>query len=61
MRAYQGLPITVNQITVQENQWVKQGQRYPIQAGIEVTAEIISLEAVLTFILRKARLMTDFS
>jgi HlyD family type I secretion membrane fusion protein len=33
---------------------------YPIQAGMEVTADIISKEeTILTFILRKARLLTD--
>ncbi|MBD2451038.1 HlyD family efflux transporter periplasmic adaptor subunit [Nostoc sp. FACHB-152] len=38
----------------------KNGKPYPIQAGMEVTAEIISKEeTLLTFILRKARLLTD--
>lgn len=35
-------------------------QQYPIQSGMEVTADIISKqETVLTFILRKARLLTN--
>jgi HlyD family secretion protein len=35
-------------------------QSYPIQAGMEVTADIISREEILlTFILRKARLLAD--
>jgi multidrug efflux pump subunit AcrA (membrane-fusion protein) len=35
-------------------------RQYPIQPGMEVTADIISKEeTVLTFILRKARLLTD--
>jgi multidrug efflux pump subunit AcrA (membrane-fusion protein) len=34
--------------------------QYPIQPGMEVTADITSREeTVLTFILRKARLLTD--
>ena len=34
--------------------------QYPIQPGMEITADIISnQETVLTFILRKARLLTD--
>lgn len=38
----------------------KGGVRYPIQPGMEVTADIISTEeTVLTFILTKARLLTD--
>jgi HlyD family secretion protein len=38
----------------------KANQSYPIQPGMEVTADIISREeTVLTFILRKARLLTD--
>ena len=38
----------------------KSGRYYPIQPGMEVTADIISTEeTVLTFILRKARLLTD--
>ena len=39
---------------------VKNQRQYPIQSGMEVTADIISREeTVLSFILRKARLMTD--
>lgn len=38
----------------------KGNQQYPIQPGMEVTADIISQkETVLTFILRKARLLAD--
>lgn len=38
----------------------KSGSNYPIQSGMEVTADIISTEeTVLTFILTKARLLTD--
>lgn len=38
----------------------KQNQQYLIQPGMEVAADIISKEeTVLTFILRKARLLTD--
>jgi multidrug efflux pump subunit AcrA (membrane-fusion protein) len=38
----------------------KANQSYPIQPGMEVTADIISREeTVLTFILRKARLLAD--
>ncbi|MCL1471055.1 HlyD family efflux transporter periplasmic adaptor subunit [Argonema antarcticum] len=39
---------------------VKSDRQYPIQPGMEITADIISREeTVLTFILRKARLLTD--
>lgn len=39
---------------------VKSDRQYPMQAGMDVTADIISREeTVLTFILRKARLLTD--
>jgi len=39
---------------------VKSERHYPMQAGMDVTADIISREeTVLTFILRKARLLTD--
>jgi len=38
----------------------KSGKSYPLQPGMEVTADIISKkETLLTFILRKARLLTD--
>ena len=50
------------EVTIQpENTYlVKQKRQYPIQPGMELTAEIISKEeTVLTFILRKARLLTD--
>lgn len=40
---------------------VKSDRQYPIQPGMEGRADIISSqETVLTFILRKARLLTDF-
>lgn len=40
---------------------VKGDRSYPIQPGMEVTADIISKEeTVLTFILRKARLLANF-
>ncbi|WP_375477485.1 HlyD family efflux transporter periplasmic adaptor subunit [uncultured Nostoc sp.] len=41
--------------------YLKKGDKsYPIQPGMEVTADIISKkETVMTFILRKARLLTD--
>lgn len=39
---------------------VRRDRSYPIQPGMEITADIISREeTVLTFILRKARLLTD--
>jgi multidrug efflux pump subunit AcrA (membrane-fusion protein) len=39
---------------------VRSDRSYPIQSGMEVTADIISREeTILTFILRKARLLTD--
>ena len=39
---------------------VKNERQYPIQSGMEATADIISREeTVLSFILRKARLLTD--
>jgi multidrug efflux pump subunit AcrA (membrane-fusion protein) len=39
---------------------IKGNRQYPIQPGMEITADIISREeTVLTFILRKARLLTD--
>jgi HlyD family type I secretion membrane fusion protein len=50
------------EVTIQpENTYlVKQKRQYHIQPGMEVTAEIISKEeTVLTFMLRKARLLTD--
>ena len=50
------------EVTIQpEKLYLKRADKsYPIQAGMEVTAEIISKkETLLTFILRKARLLTD--
>jgi multidrug efflux pump subunit AcrA (membrane-fusion protein) len=39
----------------------KDFQQYPLQPGMEVTADIISRqETIITFIFRKARLLTDF-
>ncbi|MCC5622781.1 HlyD family secretion protein, partial [Nostoc sp. CHAB 5715] len=38
----------------------KDFQQYPLQPGMEVTADIISRqETIITFIFRKARLLTD--
>ncbi|MEH1850512.1 MAG: HlyD family efflux transporter periplasmic adaptor subunit [Nostoc sp.] len=50
------------EVTIEpERLYLKKGDKpYPIQAGMEVTSDIISKkETVLTFILRKARLLTD--
>ncbi|RCJ25604.1 hemolysin D [Nostoc minutum NIES-26] len=50
------------EVTIQpERPYLLRGDRsYPIQPGMEVTANIISnQETILTFILRKARLLTD--
>jgi HlyD family type I secretion membrane fusion protein len=50
------------EVTIQPEQpyLEKGGQKYPIQAGMEAQADIISKEeTVLTYILRKMRLMTD--
>jgi HlyD family type I secretion membrane fusion protein len=50
------------EVTIQPEQpyFVKGDRTYPIQAGMEVTADIIATEeTLLTFILRKARLITD--
>ncbi|HAJ64804.1 MAG TPA: HlyD family secretion protein [Cyanobacteria bacterium UBA8543] len=50
------------EVTIQPEQayLVRGGRQYPIQPGMEVMADIISKEeTVLTFILRKARLLTD--
>jgi multidrug efflux pump subunit AcrA (membrane-fusion protein) len=50
------------EITIQpEKPYLVKGEhQYPIQPGMEVAADIISREeTVLTFILRKARLLTD--
>ncbi len=50
------------EVTIQpETATLQRGaQPYPIQAGMEVVADIVSKEeTVLTFILRKARLLTD--
>ncbi len=50
------------EVTIQPARFylVRSDRSYPIQSGMEVTADIISKEeTVLTFILRKARLLTD--
>ncbi|MBN4005600.1 HlyD family efflux transporter periplasmic adaptor subunit [Nostoc sp. LPT] len=50
------------EVTIEaERLYLKKGDKpYPIQPGMEVTADIISKkETVMTFILRKARLLTD--
>ncbi len=50
------------EVTIQpEKTYLVKGDRqYPVQAGMEITADIISREeTVLTFIMRKARLLTD--
>ena len=50
------------EITIQPDRYylIKGNQSYAIQPGMEATADIISKEeTVLTFILRKARLLTD--
>jgi HlyD family type I secretion membrane fusion protein len=47
-------------IEAERNHLNRGDKSYPIQAGMDVTAEIISKkETLLTFILRKARLLTD--
>jgi HlyD family secretion protein len=50
------------EVTIQpeKTNLLKGDRPYPIQPGMEIAAEIISREeTVLTFILRKARLLTD--
>ena len=50
------------EVTIQPDRLnlIKGNQSYSIQAGMEVTVDIISKqETILTFILRKARLLTD--
>lgn len=48
-------------IQPQNTYLVKRDRQYPIQPGMEVTADIIATEeTVLTFAIRKARLLTDF-
>ncbi len=50
------------EVTIQPERYylVKSEHHYPIQPGMEITTDIISKEeTVLTFILRKARLLTD--
>jgi HlyD family type I secretion membrane fusion protein len=43
-----------------KNHFVKDGRIYPIQSGMEVTADIIAREeTAMTFVLRKARLISD--
>jgi len=47
-------------IEVKKPYLVREEQQYPLQTGMEVTADIISgEETVLTFILRKIRLIAD--
>lgn len=53
---------TYYEVTIQLEQpyFVKAGQQYPIQAGMEATADIISKQdTILKLMLRKARLLTD--
>lgn len=50
------------EVTIQPEKFylVKGDLQYPLQSGMQITADIISREeTVLTFILRKARLLTD--
>ncbi len=50
------------EVTIQPAQtyFVKSERQYPLQSGMEVRADMISREeTVLTFLLRKARLLTD--
>jgi HlyD family type I secretion membrane fusion protein len=50
------------EITIQPEKvfLTKEQRQFPIQAGMDVTAEIVSKqETVLTFVMRKARLLTD--
>lgn len=47
-------------IEPEKSYFTKNGKKYPIQAGMEVTANIIAREeTVMTFLLRKARLISD--
>ncbi len=51
------------EVTIQpEKTYLVKGDRsYPLKSGMQISAEIISKEeTVITFILRKARLLTDF-
>lgn len=51
------------EVTIQPEQayLVKSDRQYPLQSGMEVTADIISREeTVLTFILRRTRLKSGF-
>ena len=49
-------------IEPERDRFLKGGKQYPIQPGMEVTADIISREeTVLKFILRKARLIGDLN
>lgn len=53
---------TYYEVTIQpsKHQLEKNGVSYPIRAGMEVTADIIAKkETLLTFVLRRARLLTD--
>ena len=57
-----GVAAPYYEVTIQPEKLylVKGGRSYPLQFGMEVTADIISTEeTVLNFILKKARLITD--
>ena len=57
-----GVAAPYYEVTIQPEQayLVKSDRQYLLQSGMEVTADIISREeTVLTFILRRARLLTD--
>lgn len=57
-----GVSAPYYEITIQPEKTylVKSEQKYPIESGMQISADIISREeTVLTFILRKARLLTD--
>lgn len=56
-----GTPYYEITIQPQKTYLVKGDRQYPIQPGMEVTADIIAREeTVMKFMLRKARLLTDF-
>jgi HlyD family type I secretion membrane fusion protein len=55
-------PIAYYEVTIQPEKafLTKDQHHFPLQAGMDVTAEIVSKqETILTFIMRKARLLTD--
>ncbi|MBW4564993.1 MAG: HlyD family secretion protein [Mojavia pulchra JT2-VF2] len=57
-----GVTTSYYEVTIQPEKayLIKDNYQYPIQPGMEITADIISREeTILTFILRKARLLTD--